>query len=281
MNDLSENDVIDYLVLGHVTQDITPHGHQLGGTAAYASLLAHRMGLQVGLVTVASDDISLSLMEGVQIQKYTAAKTTTFENRYPPSGRVQTLHHRAPSITYQHIPPAWRSAPIVHLAPVAKELDKEMIRKFPSSFLGISLQGWLRQWDENGKVTPTPLDFSLRQCPSSTVVILSYEDVEDDRDQITQYAQQCPVLIATRGDQGSELYYQGNVIPIPTTPQMEQDPTGAGDIFASAFFIHYARHGVITDAAHYATWLAARSVAQTGLDGVPSKADIQSLEEVL
>lgn len=281
MDGLSENDVIDYLVLGHITQDITPHGHQLGGTAAYASLLARRMGLQVGLVTAASDDVSLSVLDGVLIQRHTTSETTTFENRYTPSGRVQTLHHRAPSITYQHIPPPWRSAPLVHLAPVAREIDPEMIGKFPHSFLGISLQGWLRQWDENGKVTPSPLDFSLQRCPSAAAVVLSYEDVDDDQGQILRYARQCPLLIATKGDQGSELHYQGSVIPIPTTPQKERDPTGAGDIFASAFFIHYARHGAPTDAAHYATWLAARSVNQPGLDGVPSKADIQSLEEVL
>ncbi|MFO8037740.1 MAG: PfkB family carbohydrate kinase [Anaerolineales bacterium] len=281
MNGLSENDVIDYLVLGHIAQDITPHGYQLGGTAAYASLLAQRMGLRVGLVTVSGDDVSLSVLDGVLIQKYTASQTTTFENRYTPAGRVQTLHHRAPSITYQHIPPPWRSAPIVHLAPVAREIDQEMIEKFPLSFLGISLQGWLRQWNKKGKVTPSPLGFSLQRCPPTTAVVLSDEDVGDDQDQILRYARQCPLLIATKGDQGSDIHYQGKVTRIPTTPQTERDPTGAGDIFASAFFIHYARHGALTDAAHYATWLAARSVTHPGLDGVPSKADIQSLEEVL
>lgn len=280
MNKSSGNDVIDYLVLGHVTQDITPQGNQLGGTAAYASLLAFRMGMQVGLVTVAGDDVSLSKLEGVHIQKYAYDHTTTFENRYLPSGRVQTLHHRAPSITYRHIPPAWRSAPIVHLAPVAKEIDQGMITKFPGSFLGISLQGWLRKWDRKGKVTPYPLDFSLNHCPSSSAVVLSYEDVADDQDQIARYARQCPLLIATRGDQGSDLHYRGDIIHIPTTPKTERDPTGAGDIFASAFFIHYVRHGALTEAAHFATWLAAQSVTQPGLDGVPTRANIQSLEEV-
>ena len=37
---------IDYLIIGHISQDITPSGIQLGGTAAYAALTARACGLR-------------------------------------------------------------------------------------------------------------------------------------------------------------------------------------------------------------------------------------------
>ncbi|MBS3751856.1 MAG: hypothetical protein KGY46_00535 [Anaerolineales bacterium] len=280
MNRLAENDVIDYLVLGHITQDITPQGSHLGGTAAYASLLAHRMGLEVGLVTGASDKISLSRLEGVRIHKSSHHLTTTFENHYTTNKRVQYLSQIAPPLSYQDIPPSWRRAPIVHLAPVAKEIHHEMIHKFSDSFLGISLQGWLRQWDQNGKVSPSPLNFSLQTCPPTSAVILSLEDVGGEEDWVFRYARQCPLLIATRGKEGADIHIQGHVHHIPTSPKKELDPTGAGDIFGCALFIHYVKQGALLEAAQFATKLAAASVKRPGLKGVPSRTEIQSLQKV-
>ena len=40
-------DPIDYLIIGHVTQDITPNGPMIGGTASYASLTARALGMRV------------------------------------------------------------------------------------------------------------------------------------------------------------------------------------------------------------------------------------------
>ena len=37
---------IDYLIIGHLTQDLTPSGPMLGGTASYASLTARALGLR-------------------------------------------------------------------------------------------------------------------------------------------------------------------------------------------------------------------------------------------
>jgi len=77
---------IDYLVVGHITQDITSQGTQLGGTAAYASLLAHRLDKRVGLVTAAEINLSLSPLRGIAIKKIPGKHTTTFINRYSPQG---------------------------------------------------------------------------------------------------------------------------------------------------------------------------------------------------
>ena len=48
MSSLVPLEPVDYLVIGHLSCDITPEGPRLGGTAAYAALTSHALGLRVG-----------------------------------------------------------------------------------------------------------------------------------------------------------------------------------------------------------------------------------------
>ena len=60
------------------------------------------------------------------------------------------------------------------------------------------------------------------------------------------------------------------------------DATGAGDIFAAAFFVRLSATRDPWAAARFATQLAARSVTRRGLDAIPTQAEIQEcLMEVL
>jgi sugar/nucleoside kinase (ribokinase family) len=62
----------------------------------------------------------------------------------------------------------------------------------------------------------------------------------------------------------------------------EVDATGAGDIFAAAFFIRLFNTRDPWEAARFATALAAYSVTRVGLNGIPTKNEIEScLMEVL
>ena len=60
------------------------------------------------------------------------------------------------------------------------------------------------------------------------------------------------------------------------------DPVGAGDIFASSFFIRYAATHDPWESARVATQIAARSVTRKSLSGVPTPVEVQStLMEIL
>jgi sugar/nucleoside kinase (ribokinase family) len=60
------------------------------------------------------------------------------------------------------------------------------------------------------------------------------------------------------------------------------DATGAGDIFAAAFFIRLYKTRDPWEAARFATLLASHSVTRVGLDGIPTAREIEeSLMEVL
>nr|MBA3530688.1 carbohydrate kinase [Ardenticatenales bacterium] len=149
---------VDYLIIGHVTQDITPRGPQLGGTALYAAATAQRLGWQVGLVTRAPATLDIEgALPGLQLHRLETDQATTFENHYLGNDRRQIVHHAAPPLTLADIPVAWRRAPILHLAPVAREVDPSLAAAFPHSLVGATPQGWLRDWDESGKVRYAPL----------------------------------------------------------------------------------------------------------------------------
>ena len=126
MPDLVPLQPVDYLVMGHLTQDLTPDGPRLGGTATYSALTARALGLRVGVITSASEKTSMKAFEGIQVISIPSEHTTTFENIYSESGRRQTLHHQAAHISFEFVPEAWRNASIIHLGPVAQELDSEL-----------------------------------------------------------------------------------------------------------------------------------------------------------
>ncbi len=138
---------LDYLILGHVTLDHAQPEPRLGGTGAYAGLTAHALGLRVGLVTSCRADLDLSELSGLAIERQPSERTTTFENTGHGRQRRQVLTDRADDLDWESIPAAWRSAPIVHLAPVAGEVDPAWAAAFPGAFVGLTPQGWWRIWD--------------------------------------------------------------------------------------------------------------------------------------
>jgi sugar/nucleoside kinase (ribokinase family) len=81
----------------------------------------------------------------------------------------------------------------------------------------------------------------------------------------------CPAVVVTAGKAGATLYARGEESHFAPPQVAEVDPTGAGDIFAAAFFAQLYRYGDAAAAARLATQLAAISVTRPGLDGVPTR----------
>ena len=69
---------VDYLAVGHVADDITPTGIQLGGTVSYAALTARALGLRVGVVTSSGEGALLQALDGIHIVNVPSEHSTTF-----------------------------------------------------------------------------------------------------------------------------------------------------------------------------------------------------------
>lgn len=279
---MSELRPVDYLLIGHVAVDITPAGNQLGGTVCYAALTARAMGLNVGMVTSAGDDAPLQLLDGVQIVNVQTEGSTIFENIKTEQGRRQILHHRASLLSFDHIPQIWQDAPIVHLAPIAQEVDPAMAGKFPSSWVGVTPQGWMRGWDENGSVIAKAWENSDQVLGQVGGVVLSLEDINRDLELVEWMAHHTKLLCLTEAEQGAVLHWHGDRRRF-RPPQVEEvDATGAGDIFTAAFFARLNTTRDPWEAARFATNLAACSVTRKGMDGIPTPGEIEQCKmEVL
>jgi hypothetical protein len=282
MLNLISLDPVDYLLIGHLTRDLTPDGPRLGGTASYATLTAHALGLRVGVVTAWGAELPLGPLRHIPIASFPAENSTTFENLNTPDGRVQIIHNIAPSLDYHMIPDPWRNAPIVHLGPVAQEVEPSLVRRFPSALVGLTPQGWLRAWDRNGHVYPSEWPEAAYILEQAGATVISIEDVDRDESRVEEMAASCPILVVTEAVQGARLYWHGDVRRFRPPTVTEVDATGAGDIFAAAFFIRLHTTRDPWEAARFATQLAAYSVTRPGLEGVPTQEEIDAcMVEVL
>src|SRR5688572_13521957 len=145
---------VDYLVIGHVAHDLTPSGPRLGGTVSYSALTARALGLRVGAVTASGPETSLESLKDIPVISIDSPQSTTFENIYTEHGRIQFLRAQASRIDFNSVPETWRRTPIIHLAPLADEIDSVLPKGFSPTLIGVTPQGWMRQWDAEGGVWP-------------------------------------------------------------------------------------------------------------------------------
>lgn len=266
--------MIDYLVIGYICKDLLPQGYCIGGTVAYSALTARNLGQRVAIVTSAATDFDIrSGLDGVQVHIQASPATTTFENVYSQGIRQQFLRGVADRIRANSIPSPWQQATIIHLGPLAQEVDESVAGLLhtanPDALLAATPQGWMRQWDASGRVSPKQWDESA--LPANVrVVIFSKEDIGDDEARFEACARRFEMAIMTDGRHGSTVAWHGEVRHFPAHPTVEIDPTGAGDIFAAAFLVALKETGDPWRAACFANCAGAASVARAGLDGIPT-----------
>ncbi len=271
------NTPADYLTIGHLTKDLSGKSYTLGGTAAYASKTALSFGRKAALITSHSSTLDLHPLNGVEIFNILSPVDTTFENIETPQGRNQLLHETASRITSGDISDALVSTPIVHIGPVADEVDESLISSFSKNCLiGITPQGWMRGRSENDQVFYKPwkpVEETIRRVDA---VVISNEDVQNDENAIHDYAQMFNLLVVTEGFNGARVYWHGDVRHFSAPPYTLIDATGAGDIFAAAFFIRLNATSDPWGAAETAVNLASLSITRKGLNGIPQSEEVQS-----
>jgi len=282
MPNLVSLEAVEYLVIGHVAHDLIANGARLGGTVAYSALTARALGMKAGIVTAVGKETPLDALDGIPVISIDSPHSTTFENMYTSEGRVQYLRAQAERIDFDSVPRSWRSASIVHLGPIANELDSILPEGFSPAILGITPQGWMRKWASDGRVSRSEWSNSGPILQKANAVVISREDVNGDNELIEQMAHQTRMLVVTEGAEGCILHWNGDRRRFRPPTVNELDATGAGDIFATAFFVRLFQTRDPWEAARFATLIASYSVTRVGLDGIPTQSEIEScLMEVL
>ena len=273
---------IDFLAIGTVTRDIatadpSATDYVLGGTVSFAAVTAARLGRRPVVLTRAGDDIELSVLSGLaDLHVLPCANTTTFANLYSSDGRVQYCYTPSPPIAAVDIPPQLRAPHIALLGPLVNEVQSEVASIFDSDTIVAAVpQGWMRRWDEEGRVYPAPWRDMAQILPHLDALILSIEDIDGDLRQVEEFLEYVALVVLTEYRDGSTIYRRKpdseiEIVPIPPRPANEVDPTGAGDIFATAFLLRLDETGDPFDAARYANVTASFGVEGQGVTGIPS-----------
>jgi sugar/nucleoside kinase (ribokinase family) len=236
------------------------------------------MGARVGVHTSAAYEPGLiDTLRGVLVARVPAEFTTCFVNEYHDGKRQQTIESVAEKLTHEQILPEWRHPPIVHLGPLNQEFDVTLVNRFPRSLVGVTPQGWMRAWDENGLVRAIEWADADKVLPRADAVVISEHDVAN-RAVIEDWARRARMLVVTLGDRGCDVYRAGE--PVYHSPAfrsgVEVDPTGAGDVFAAAFLWHlHSSSGDWRTAADWANCVASFVVEKRGVAGVPKLAEVE------
>jgi sugar/nucleoside kinase (ribokinase family) len=231
-----------FLAVGHVTWDRREGENVLGGSASYATLAALRLGWTAGCLTSASpaDFEATQDLPGVAAFLQPASATTRFEHFYQEDGtREQFLLGRADPIELTPLPDAWRDPEVLLLCPVAGELEGSLAPAFVAGCVGAIAQGWLREVDRAGRVSPRDWAHPEHDLAGVHVLFLSEHDLPRGAEQARNFLDHVPIVACTRGWRGLTLHTRTGALEVPAYPRPEVDPTGAGDVFAAAFLLNY------------------------------------------
>lgn len=275
----------DILLIGHVTCDLVSadrdSDYRIGGTVSFASVTATRLGRRATVITRAAANTDLSeLPAEVELHVLPSPVTTTFANVYTEHGRIQYCYAQALPITADDILPHLRRPRAVLLGPLVNEIGPDVARLFDDHTLVVAVpQGWMRRWDDTGRVFSKPWDSAPDILPHLDVLVLSLEDIDYDLSRLAPALERVPLVVLTEYHDGSTIYRRlenGAIeeIRIAPRPAAEFDPTGAGDVFATAFMIRLQETGDPVQSARFANVTASFSVERPGVSGIPGREQV-------
>lgn len=275
---MTQNMERTYLLVGTVTKDLLPaDSFSTGGTVTYAATIAEKLGWQPVIVTRATPDfMPPAHLRNTAWHILPAAAMTTFRNIYYPEGRVQIIGPIAESISAADIPADCRQAAIIHLCPLAQDVMPDVTTVFGEGLLTATPQGWLRQWNKKGVVSLGGWQKLEKILTKLEAAVISLEDIEENWQIAEQWAEQIPILIVTEGEAGCTIFYQDTRQSVPARPATPIDPTGAGDMFATAFFIRLYETKDLWVSARFANVTASMAIEREGVAGVPSRTEIEA-----
>jgi sugar/nucleoside kinase (ribokinase family) len=242
---------------------------RIGGSAAYGALLAARFGLRVSMLTSARSDLDLAVLAGVDITLIPTRQNTVMEHRFEDGRRIQFLRSAAGRIETKDVPTEMSDARLLLVAPVAEEVDARVVSAFPDATAVAAAQGWLRGVDADGRVVEGRVErMEAEALRGASAVVLSEEDL-GGRQIPNAWLHVFQVLIVTRSRRGLRVFQGGRWLELDSFPAIEREPTGAGDVLATAYLIRFSETGDVSESIRFAAAAASLAVEAPGLEGVP------------
>lgn len=269
----------DFIAIGHVTLDHFGDVVRPGGAALYAAVTATRLGLSAGILTSHADDFPLELLPPrIEVVSVPAASTTVFQHAEVSGERRLRVRSTAQPLGIPELPDDWRDAELVLLAPVVNEVDGALASVFEGATLAAEAQGWLRAVARDGAVHTQAWPSPKGVLSRLQALFLSGADVRGQEAAMSEWVQRVPVAAITAGARGALLYVNGDRYEVRPRRARQVDATGAGDVFAATWLVHYRMAGDPWEAAEAAACAASLAVEAEGWSGVP---DASALDAAL
>jgi len=239
-----------FLVIGNLTKDIirtkTEEKVVFGGSSSYCSITAAKLGCEAYVLSRGNHELDEWVRElkdhriGVELQK--SQNVTTFVNDYTYDPRIQHVLSDAGKIKFT----AKKKMDIIHIGPVFNEINLECVKEARKNckLLSLDVQGFLRVvknkqvvnkfWDEWRDFLKFVDILKLGEYEISSLSRKKkYEDVYNEVLDVG-----VKVIELTLGERGAIIAGE-KIYKIPAYRTIIIDPTGCGDVFASAFAIRY------------------------------------------
>jgi len=288
------------------------HKDSLGGSVSYSSL-ALRTYTQEDNIRIISnlgrfsfiDDSLLDLFKDKNIDlggiKWSETKNTNFILDYHNNTRTLTLKSRSPNLDIKDIPQDYLQNPpdVFVLVPLCNEISLDyvlaILTKFPETYIGIDLQGFLRIIDDNGNVSLERNDKIISNMNDiinfvgdKMIMKGSEEEMKilagkKDLYEIMEYFNDLKfkgISIMTLGEKGSMITQHGkSLLVIPAfKPKTVSDETGAGDVYLAIFLHEFMNSDrsweAIGSAGYIASAAASFLVEENGPSGFQSREKI-------
>ena len=233
---------IDILTIGNLTEDINIINNKMytsiGGTSFYAYKVAEKLGYDLRIVTEISE--KLNVAKKINPKKIISQKAqlhTIFENTYLKGKRNQKVLNAPGKIISKNIIKKLEKVDpkIVFYCPILNELDSGFFSLFNKSIKICNLQGFMRKTVNQSiqiKKNLPNINFKIFDA-----VILSEIDTNfENALKISSYSK---IVCYTMGKKGVKIIIDNEIIAFKTLNVINNDETGAGDVWGTSFIIFY------------------------------------------
>jgi cytidine kinase len=270
----------------------------LGGAVTFVSLVSRCLGAKTSIISKIGEDFPEEYLKELQdegidlsgVKRIPGETSTRFALEYDETqNRRLKLISKAPPITVEDLPVSL-NAKIVHVAPIAGEVQCDVVRQLRNAagVLSLDPQGLLRSFDKKGYISyRSPIDrqlFSLvnvyKSSQDEIFAVTGKTDLKSSVEAIHTLG--VNIVIVTQGPSGSTISFGGKNYKIPAYPcRRIVDPTGAGDVFIGAFLAEYLRQEDLLWCASVGSAAASLVVESLGSTFLGSKQEIYKRAETI
>jgi len=309
---IGKKEYVSFLFIGHHAIDTIIRFKQkrnpsLGGTVTFGSLAlkTYTKSTKISVVSnLGLQNFNKSLLKHFNDKNidFSGVKTfetdnTNFELNYSNHSRSLTLKSCSPKLKFEDIPEKLLSTPpsIIVLAPLCNEISFEyvskIVKKFPNTYIGIDLQGFIRYINDDGEVSYIRDENIISNMIKiidliGDRLILKGSEVEmkllsdhKEHPKIMSYFKKFgnrAIFIMTMGEAGSLILKNGENLKIPAyKPKRVLDETGAGDVYLTIFLYELLNSDMtweeIEKSAHLASAAASFLVEKKGPQGFEAR----------